>query len=102
MARKRGASPAFVHVELEREVHLAFRQTLLRHNVTMQDVFETIAKQVAEGKTGAIALVESIVKKRVRDMLAKEGLTPGVSPGTRAVKVNELDADTLYGLINED
>lgn len=93
--------PKDVHVKLDRSTHLEFKARLLYHDMSMQEAFEAFAKAVAAEKASAIAIVDRAVRDRAKAALAEFGLRPlkGMRPGTA---VRELDADTLYGLINEE
>ena len=99
--KRPGARCKGVHVKLDRDVHKRFKMKLLEHGVSMQEAFEAFAKAVAAEKASAIAIVDRAVRDRAKAALAEFGLRPlkGMRPGTA---VRELDADTLYGLINEE
>jgi hypothetical protein len=83
-----------IHVKLDKDTHSALRAKLFRHSVSMQDLFEECARMVASETSRGQAIVESIVNRKI-----KEAMT-GVKK-KRSVTVSEMDADTLYSLINE-
>lgn len=83
-----------VHIKLDKNIHFALRMKLFKHNLSMQDLFNEIARLVAEDTPKGQSIVESIINKKVKfAMLGKE-----------KAKKNEynsdLDNETLYNMIN--
>lgn len=83
-----------VHVKLSKETHAALRARLFQHSISMQEVFDEFAKQVAEGTRSANYIVETIVKRKLREAL--EGRTNK----KKYEGFGELDSESLYNLIN--
>ena len=83
-----------VHIKLEKETHAAFRARLFQQNVSMQEAFDEFAKQVAEGTRSANFIIDSIVKRKLREAI--EGRTPK----KKYEGFGELDSESLYNLIN--
>jgi hypothetical protein len=82
-----------VHVKLEKEIHAALRAKLFQYNISMQEVFDEFAKQVAEGTRPANNIVETVTKRKLREAL--EG-----RPKKKYDGFGELDSELLYNLIN--
>lgn len=82
-----------VHVKLDKEVHAEFRKKLLDHGVSMQAIFNEFARLVAAGDRNAMRIVESHIRRRLRDEIEKH------KPGE--TNIDELDHDALYDLISE-
>jgi hypothetical protein len=86
-----------VHFKLDRDVHLALRAKLFKHNITMQELFDEFAQLVATDTAKGQSIIESIVNKKIKKVL---------STSSRVVKrrkkesFKDLDSDALYNMIN--
>lgn len=87
-----------VHVKLDKQTHTNFKTKLIHHEVSMQDAFEEFARLVGSDNVSAIRMLERLVRNRVKSELASVGVTPSKRPK----RINELDHETLYDLINEE
>jgi hypothetical protein len=85
-----------IHVKLTKEVHAALRARLFQHGISMQDVFDEFARQVAEGSPRAIAIVDGLVNRKLREVI------DGKPKKRRIEGFGELDSEALYSLINRD
>lgn len=85
-----------VHIKLEKDTHAALRAKLFRHNITMQDLFEECAALVASETARGQSLVESIVKKKISQII------DGKKRKRKTVQITEADNDTLYSIINDE
>lgn len=83
-----------VHVKLDKDTHSALRAKLFKHNVSMQDLFEECARMVASETSKGQSIVESIVSRKIKEAMS------GVKK-KRPIIINEMDADTLYSMIND-
>lgn len=68
----------------------------------MQEAFEEFARLVGAANPSAVRMLERLVMLRVRAELAEMGVKPSLGKRSRSKKVDELDHDVLYGLINEE
>lgn len=87
-----------VHFKLDKEVHFALRGKLFKYNVSMQELFDEFARQVAADMPKARSILESIVNSKVKSVLS--------NPSTKRRKkkkesFNEFDSETIYSMINE-
>lgn len=82
-----------VHVKLDKDTHFALRAKLFKHNITMQDLFEECARQVASETVRGQNIVESIVNRKIREAI------DGVKK-KREIVVSDIDAEALYNIIN--
>lgn len=85
-----------VHIKLEKDTHAALRAKLFRHNITMQDLFEECAALVASETVRGQSLVESIVKKKISQII------DGKKRKRKTVQITEADNETLYSIINDE
>lgn len=84
-----------IHVKIDTETHRALRSKLFLHGLTMQEFFEEFAKAFVAGDTRAVKVIDNMVLRRVQFHL-----TEGVKQPKRTQETSELDANTLYDLIN--
>lgn len=87
-----------VHVKLDKQTHMNFKTKLIQHGVTMQDAFEEFARLVGSDNVSANRMMARLVREKIKHELA----SVGVKPAQRGKRVNELDHETLYDLINEE
>lgn len=83
-----------IHVKLSKETHTALRTKLFKHNISMQDLFEECARLVASETQRGQSIVESIVNRKIKDAIS------GTGKKKKDISFGELDADTLYNMIN--
>jgi len=88
-----------IHVKLDRETHANFKARLAHHGLSMQEAFEEFARLVGAGNKTANNMMEALVARHVRQELAEVGVEP--IRRNRRQHLRDLDADTLYDLINE-
>ena len=88
-----------IHVKLDKETHAHFKARLAYHGLSMQEAFEEFARLVGSGSRVANNMMESLVTRHVRRELAEAGVEP--LRRNRRQHMRDLDADTLYDLINE-
>jgi hypothetical protein len=85
-----------VHIKLEKDTHAALRAKLFRHNITMQDLFEECAALVASDTAKGQSLVESIVKKKIKEII------DGKKRKRKSIQITDADNETLYSMINDE
>jgi len=88
-----------IHVKLDRETHANFKARLAHHGLSMQEAFEEFARLVGSGSKHANNMMEALVARHIRQELAEVGVEP--IKRNRRQHLRDLDADTLYDLINE-
>ena len=84
-----------VHVKLQKETHAALRAKLFHHNITMQDLFEECAALVASNTPRGQHIVESIVKRKINEIIS------GKRKKRKAQVLTDADNEALYSMINE-
>lgn len=84
-----------INVKLDKEVHASFRFKLLERGITMQDAMDEFARLIADDDQRALGIVERLATRK-----AQAELTAMSEPKDRSRKLSELDAETLYNLIN--
>lgn len=89
-----------VHVKLDKTTHANFKSQLAQHGLSMQEAFEEFARLVGSGSASANNLLIRLIRSQVKEELATVGLKPSSPRSTR--RINELDPDKLYDLINEE
>lgn len=83
-----------VHVKLDKVLHVALREKLFKHDVTMQDLFHEVAFLVASDSAWGEKFLMRVAKKKMMMMIEKVNSMP--SP-----QLNELDSETLYNLLED-
>lgn len=83
-----------IHVKLDKQVHAALRAKLFKYNLSMQEVFDDFARLIAEDNKRAQVILELLVQKKLKIALE------GKSSQKEGTALNEMDAETLYNLIN--
>lgn len=81
-----------LHVKLDKEQHLALREKLMRHNLTMQDFFQDAVDTVLNDGPRADNLLQKIVKKKILASLEKK---------TQTKTIGDIDAESLYKLLED-
>lgn len=84
-----------VHVTLPKEVHMALRQKLLGHGLTMQDFFLEAAEMVLIDNKRADDMLLRTAKKKLEKTLIEKSRSQNLNMG-------EFDKDTLYNLIDDN
>lgn len=83
-----------VHINLDKDVHLAFRTLSFKYNLSMQEIFDEFAKLVASDNRAALNIIERLVMKKVNDII--EG-----KKKEQYERIRELDHTALYDLISQ-
>lgn len=89
-----------VHVKLDKETHANFKSQLAQHGLSMQEAFEEFARLVGSGSASANNLLLRLLRREIKEELASVGLKP--SSQRTPKRINELDPERLYDLINEE
>ena len=76
-----------IHINLTRETHSGFKKFLFDYGLSMQEVFEYFASQVAEEDNYAVKIVMGSYKKK-RDKIIN--------------KVSKKEAENLYDAISHE
>lgn len=84
-----------IHIKLDKDVHLALRLRLFKHNLSMQEIFDEFARLIAADDMRADRMIEQLVLRKTKELLE------GRPKKLRRRNINELDHDTLYSLIVE-
>jgi hypothetical protein len=83
-----------IHVKLGKDVHAGFRSTMFKHGLSMQDSLEEFARLVSINDDTAMLIIKNLVRRKTKESIEKYR--------ERVQKINELDHDTLYDLIEGD
>lgn len=86
-----------IHFKLDRNVHFALRAKLFKHNVTMQELFDEVARLVATDTARGQTIIESIINKKIKKVLSTSS---NVVHRKKKESFNDLDSDALYNMIN--
>lgn len=84
-----------VHVVMTKEAHLNLRMRLFQHGLSLQSLFDELARMVVEDDKFATRIIERLVMKKVKDAIE------GKTNARKEKAVSETDHETLYGLIEE-
>ena len=76
-----------LHINLTRETHAALRMVSFKHHLSMQEIFEEMARQVIEGQPYMMNLLEILAEKK--RTLAVEGFS-------------NTDAESIFRAIESD
>jgi len=88
-----------IHVKLTKDTHLKLREKLFQYQLSMQSVFDEFARLVIEDDKAAIKVLEDLSLRRAKLQLEKP-IKKTVSYNRD--RINELDHNTLYNMINDD
>ena len=86
-----------IHLKLDRNVHFALRAKLFKHNVTMQELFDEVARLVATDAARGQTIIESIITKKIKKVLSTNS---SVVKRKKKESFSDLDSDALYNMIN--
>lgn len=88
-----------IHVKLTKNTHLKLREKLFQYQLSMQSVFDEFARLIIEDDKVAIKVLEDLCLRR-----AKLELEKPIKKTTsyNRDRINELDHNTLYNMINDD
>lgn len=89
-----------VHIKLEKTVHAELRAQLFKYDISMQDIFDEFSKLIVSEDPLARAIVEKFVTARIKEQMAGTYVKDSVK-SRRQRQIDELDHETLYGLIEE-
>jgi hypothetical protein len=84
-----------VHFKLDKDVHFALRAKLFKYDVSMQELFDEFARQVAADAPKAISILESLVAAKLKYSISGKKRKKKEKESLR-----ELDSETLYNIIN--
>ena len=87
-----------IHVKLTKNTHLKLREKLFQYQLSMQSVFDEFARLIIEDDKVAIKVLEDLCLRR-----AKLELEKPIKKTTsyNRDRINELDHNTLYNMIND-
>ncbi len=92
-----------VHLDFDRDVHIALKVKLMEHGISMQETFETIARSIVKGNPHLNDMIERIALKKLRLKLSEMD-TADKEEARRVMlskRITELDSEVLYSLIEE-
>jgi len=84
-----------VHLKLKKETHIALREKLVRHGVSIQDLFQHYAEIIIEDSPRSERIIQKIVNKKIKDLLEKK------KNNRKNLPIGDLDSETLYNLLEE-
>lgn len=90
------ASRKCVHVKLDKSVHAELRALMFKNGLSMQELFEEFAKAFITEDFRATRLVEDVIVQKLKASL--EGIP---KKNRKEEKIDELDHDALYNMINQ-
>ena len=87
-----------IHVKLKKDVHLRLREKLFGYQLSIQSVFDEFASLIVFEDRRAIKMLEELAIKRAQAELEK----PLRKFAGSRERVDELDHNTLYNMINAE
>lgn len=87
-----------IHVKLTKDVHLQLRQKLFAYQLSIQSVFDEFAQLIVQDEKRSIKILEDLAVKRAQAELEK----PVKKVIGSRERIDELDHNTLYNLINSE
>ena len=76
-----------LHINLTKETHTEIKVCAFRHGLSMQEIFEELARQIVEGENHMAKMLKEIqARKRLRE--------------TR--KLSQVDAESIFRVIEDD
>lgn len=88
-----------IHVKLAKDAHASLRQKLFKYGLTMQDLFHEAAMMALSDDRKAENLLERISKKKLEENIRR---LDKKLQGRSGPTIGELDAETLYNLIDAE
>lgn len=86
-----------IHVKLSKDVHTGLRSKLLERGMSMQEVFDEVARLVAVGDKRLEKILDEYARKKLQSEIDRLS-----APRKPQVRMDELDKDALYDLINTE
>ena len=87
-----------IHVKLKKDVHLRLREKLFAYQLSIQSVFDEFAHLIVNDEKRAMKILEDLAIKRAQAELEK----PLKNSEKTHERVDELDHNTLYNMINAE
>lgn len=85
-----------IHLKLTKEVHSGLRQRLFLRGLSMQEVFDELARLICVEDKRLEKILDEYVKRKLQEELDRLS-----RPGSHSKeKIGELDQDALYDLIS--
>jgi len=88
-----------VHVNIKKDHYLELRSCLIRHNISIQELFRECTKHVIEGTPYGIGLINDIVSRKLKQRLDR-AYGREITKPVEDKKIDKHDAETLYKLID--
>lgn len=85
-----------IHVKLKKDTHLRLREKLFSYQLSIQAVFDEFANLIVNEEKRAMKILEDLAVKRAKEELEK----PVRGPSGSKERIDELDHNTLYNMIN--
>jgi hypothetical protein len=85
-----------IHVKLKKDTHLRLREKLFAYQLSIQAVFDEFANLIVNDEKRAMKILEDLAVKRAKAELEK----PVRSHAGSKERIDELDHNTLYNMIN--
>ena len=87
-----------IHVKLKKDTHLRLREKLFSYQLSIQAVFDEFASLIVNDEKKALKILEDLALKKAKAELEK----PVKGPTGSRDRVDELDHNTLYNMINAE
>ena len=85
-----------IHIKLKKEVHSSLREKLFKRGMSMQEVFNELARLVSTNDIRLDKILDEYAKRKIQEEIERINSS---KPKSRT-KIGELDQDALYDLIN--
>lgn len=90
-----------VHIKIPREVHATIKEKITSYNVTMQDLFQEYAIEIAENHEKIEKAMQKISNRKMLNSLISESKAMRGKRRTRSLMLSDLDSNMLYSLLEE-
>lgn len=87
-----------LHVNIKKDNYVALRTLLIKHSISLQELFNECAKQVVEGTPVGIGIINDIVSRKLKERLDRA--YGREKKNKQEPKIDKIDTETLYKLIN--
>lgn len=88
-----------IHLNIDKQLHAAFRSKLFFQDVSMQAAFEEFARAYVNDDVHAAAIMDGLVL-RVLGLKVEMGMSDAAVRAAENKRISELDVNSIYDLID--
>ena len=86
-----------LHIDIDRTSYIELRKLAFEYGISMQQIYNEIARLIAAHDPRMMRAIEEYVMRKIHDDV--QNTIKNIKKND--VKINELDHDTIYNLIDE-